>query len=428
MLRKWLYLLGMRFYNPRIPERYAFLRRSESWSLEDLRRWQRDRCAALLKHAYAHAPFYRRRFDAAGLKPEDFRDVADLAKFPLTSKSDLLANGREIQTTGDGGRLLLSETSGSTGEPLMFHRDLEWDANVRAAVFRGYAWHGVNPWDRNGYFWGYNLSPSKRRPVMALDFLQNRFRVFSYDEAAMAQFAKKLRSASFLEGYSSMIYETAKIINRHGWSGRFNLKMVKGTSEKIFDSYQEEARRAFGRSIISEYGSAECGVIAFECAEGAMHIVMENVIVEEIEGEAVITNLNSRAFPVIRYRQGDYIELARENRCPCGMAHPILADVRGRVGRTVYGLNGKYPSLTFYYVFKNLGLDHGLSLYYQAIQRQKGQLEIRVEQTLDRKAGRLLEGELRKYFKDDMGIRVLDGQAIRAEDGKVRDFVSYVEE
>ena len=43
-----------------------------------------------------------------------------------------------------------------------------------------------------------------------------------------------------------------------------NIKMVKGTSEKIYESYQEEIQKAYGCRIISEYGATESGIIAFE--------------------------------------------------------------------------------------------------------------------------------------------------------------------
>lgn len=65
-----------------------------------------------------------------------------------------------------------------------------------------------------------------------------------------------------------------------------------------------------------------------------MHINMENVILEEVNGEAVVTNLLSRSFPIIRYKLGDYIKLAPESfKCKCGRAHPVLLDVLGRVGK-----------------------------------------------------------------------------------------------
>lgn len=148
-------------------------------------------------------------------------------------------------------------------------------------MFRGYKWYGVDPWDRNGYFGGYNIDKKQKLKTAFLDELQNRFRIFSYDEEHIRKFVEKLRGAVYVEGYSSMVYEVAKIVNRLGINNDFHLKMLKGTSEKIYDSYQDEVKKAFGQKIVSEYGSAESGLIAFECPEGGhMHINMENVIVE----------------------------------------------------------------------------------------------------------------------------------------------------
>ena len=69
-----------------------------------------------------------------------------------------------------------------------------------------------------------------------------------------------------------MIYQTAKLINERGLLKPKGIKMVKGTSEKIFKNYHDEVIKAFGSKIISEYGATESGIIAFECPEGNMHI------------------------------------------------------------------------------------------------------------------------------------------------------------
>ena len=88
-----------------------------------------------------------------------------------------------------------------------------------------------------------------------------------------------------------MIYEVAKIVNELELKDQFNLKLIKGTSEKIYEKYQEEVKKAFGAKIVSEYGAGESGLIAFECPENnKMHINMQNVILEEINGESVVTN------------------------------------------------------------------------------------------------------------------------------------------
>jgi len=159
--------------------------------------------------------------------------------------------------------------------------------------------------------------------------------------------------------------------------------MVKGTSEKIFDYYQPEIIKAFGTKMISEYGAAESGIIAFECPKGNMHLNMEGVIVEEVNNEILVTNLHMLSFPIIRYKLGDYIKLASKNTsCMCGKNHVILSEVVGRIGETVYGIKNSYPSLYFYYIFKNISKSHKLNLEYQIIQEEKGELVFNIASVL----------------------------------------------
>jgi phenylacetate-CoA ligase len=148
--------------------------------------------------------------------------LSDIKKIPCISKSDLLNNANQIQNIKGYRKLFLSETSGSTGQPLIFYRNSEWDSGTRAAQLRGYSWYDVNPWELNGYFWGYSFDSKKKMVTKLQDVLLNRFRLFSYDKEDVKEFANKLIKATYLEGYSSMIYEVAKVINKEKF-GPYNL-------------------------------------------------------------------------------------------------------------------------------------------------------------------------------------------------------------
>ncbi|WP_462354511.1 phenylacetate--CoA ligase family protein [Alistipes timonensis] len=425
MFYKLIYLAGIKRRNPSLLPYFEFLKETDRWSIDKLRVYQFEKCREFLIFARNNSPFYQEHFAKAGFVPERMQSVDDLKQIPPIDKIILLEYGDRIRTNYSFRRLLFSETSGTSGQVLRFYRNEEWDSHNRAAMFRGYGWYGVNPWLKNGYFWGYDTAKRQYWKTAFLDALQNRFRLFSYDAAHIRQFVEKLKGAEFLTGYSSMIYEVAKIINRLNIGAEFNLKMIKGTSEKICESYQTEVQKAFGRKIISEYGSAESGLIAFECPEGGhMHINMENVVVEEENGEIIVTNLLSRSFPIIRYRLGDFVKLASSDfKCSCGRAHPVVLDVLGRVGKNVIGKKSIYPSLTFYYVFKNLVKNGGISLNYQAEQHEKVKVLLRIEQD---EAGRLpaLEMELAKYFRHDIEFEIRWGEVLHSMDGKLKDFVT----
>lgn len=408
--------------------RYKFLKESENWSLDELRSHQLQELKRIMKVAYDRSPFYKNLYDKAGINPSSIKSLSDITSVPIVTKKDLLDYNAYIQNKDGYRKLFYSETSGSTGESLVMYRDSNWDASTRAAQLRGYSWYGVQPWERNGYFWGFSFDPRMVAKTKLLDFMLNRFRLFSYTDAEIMKFQKKLRRASYLEGYSSMVYETAKRINANSTdSRRFRLKMVKGTSEKIYDHYQPEVEKAFGQKMVSEYGSCETGIIAFECPRGSMHISMENVIVEEVNGEAVITNLVSDSFPIIRYKIGDAIKLDLEKICECGMAHNIISEVMGRVGKLIYGENEDYPSLTLYYIFKNMAIKYGVELNYQAIQSHKGKLTINLEQDLSADENGKLLSECYNYFKDDIEITVNPASLTRSYEEKFKDFISHID-
>lgn len=426
-LRRSVFNTGVRLRNRKINDKLRFLHASQHWSLDQLRKHQLDELRKLLVHAYKHSSFYRERIDSSGIDPLAIRSIDDLSKIPVTEKSDLLNHRDAIQNRASFKKLFYSETSGSTGEPLVFYRSDDWDAWHNASVMRGCQWHGVSLWERNGYLWGFNLDGWKRWKTRLLDLLQSRFRMFSYDERELREFVGQLRSASFVGGYSSMIYQVAKFINEQSdVEPVLNLKMVKGTSEKILPSYQVAAQQAFGQQIISEYGAAEAGIIAFECEQGVSHVNMETCIVETDNDQILVTNLYSHSFPVIRYRLGDIVKTA-SGPCKCGRQHTHILEVTGRIGQSIRGKTRDFPSLTLYYIFKNLA-EQGLLLNYAATQDRVGSLELRVEQSVNSAARSLLDIEICKYFEDDLHVVIVDQCDLQTRDRKFRDFVSKVDD
>lgn len=425
MFHKLLFNLGERLRNPSIRKWFTFLKDSEKWTVEELEAYQLQQLKELLVFAKANSEYYKEKLK--DIDVASFTSLEDIKQLPLLSKSDVIEHNEAIHTKHTFKKVFTATTSGSSGDPLVYKREEEADSFNRASIFRGYSWHNVQPWERNGYFWGFDFSGFKQLKVSILDALQNRFRVFDYKEKAFNQFVKKLQKARYIHGYSSMIYQSAKLINDKKLPKPKHLKMVKGTSEKIYGSYKEEIKKAFGVPIISEYGAAETGIIAFECTEGNMHINMEGVIVEEINHQVVVTNLQMKAFPIIRYELGDYISLAPENKvCSCGKSHRILEEVTGRIGENVYGKKEIYPSLYFYYIFKNLGKKHNLKLTYQIVQKEKGILIFNLKETLTKKQEQLLKQEIHNYFNDDITYNIYQNVKKTAVKGKTKSFISYI--
>src|SRR6202035_790514 len=91
---------------------------AERMSVDELQALQLDRLRWTLRYAYANVPFYRNRFDAAGVSPQDCRSLDDLASFPVTTKGDLRENypaGLFAVPVSELRRIHAS--SGTTGQP-----------------------------------------------------------------------------------------------------------------------------------------------------------------------------------------------------------------------------------------------------------------------------------------------------------------------
>ena len=390
------------------------------------------RLKKLLSFAYVNSQFYHERFNQYNFDPnESIKTFEDIKKVPITMKLDLIVNQLVIHTNFREEKVFLSETSGTSGQVLKFEKNEYWDSFNRAVLLYSYQQYGVKPWDRNGYFWGFNKSTKQRAKTRLLDFFQNRFRLFSYEKEEVKRFLKKLRKAKYLGGYSSMIYETAKIALELGFTPADfpYLKMIKGTSEKIYPYYQDAVIKAFGHKIISEYGAAEAGVIAFEYPCGKMHVIEQNVLVEMGEnGEAIVTNFSSMSFPIIRYSLGDSIKLTPAYTCTCGRTTAIIEEVEGRIGKSIFGRQEIYPSLTLYYIFKNLAIVHNIELQYQGFQREKGMLQLRFPSEISDSTALLIMDECKKYFNEDIEILLEDKFEIHTKKSKLRDFISELDQ
>jgi phenylacetate-CoA ligase len=420
-----IFKAGAKWRNPQLFGVAVQLKQTDFASKEQYRIIQAEKLDKLFRFHKQYSAYYR------DLLPDSWQDPhAVLATLPIISKSDLLQNHQAMQCYAHCGKSFFAETSGTSGQPFSFRKDLIWDTAHRAAIIRSYWWHGIEPWHRNGYFWGYSFSAKEKVKTQLLDGLQNRFRVFSYKEAELVQFLKKMQAATFIHGYSSMIFEVAQMAAKLGFSPADfpKLKMVKGTSEKIYDYYQEPVMQVFGRKIISEYGSAEGNIHAFECPNGHMHINEENVIVEEVDGQMIVTNLNAFSLPVLRYALGDAVTIDRETSCTCGRKSSVIKEVLGRVGKKIIGLDSSYPSLTLYYIFKNIALNKGLHIQYQGYQNEKGKLDLRIPRALSEIEKKWIEDQCLSYFGRDIHVRIL---VFRNQDnriGKQKDFINDIKE
>ncbi|NBT30944.1 MAG: phenylacetate--CoA ligase, partial [Rhodobacteraceae bacterium] len=130
----------------------------ETASRDEIAALQLERMKWSLRHAYDNSPFYKARFDQAGVHPDDLRTLADLAKFPFTTKSDL----RDTYPFGmfavpQDKIARLHASSGTTGKPTVVGYTAKDISNWADLVARSMRASGTRPGDKVHVAYGYGL-------------------------------------------------------------------------------------------------------------------------------------------------------------------------------------------------------------------------------------------------------------------------------
>lgn len=148
-----------------------------------------------------------------------------------------------------------------------------------------------------------------------------------------------------------------------------------------------------------------------ECPAGRLHTTPEATWLQLRDtatrtGEAIVTDMMLRAFPMVRYAIGDELVMSTEP-CPCGRAAPVIADVEGRSGEPIVLPNGRTINANLpSYIFKPLG-SLGILRRYRFVQRGS-ELELMLVVTNAFRTEHLerIKHETRNAFGADIDFRV----------------------
>lgn len=418
---------------------YARLReleKAQEWPPERLRRRQDARLGEALDHAWCRCPHYRRRWDSEPpASPDEAR--AYLRELPLLTKRDLQKHADGLAAHPRPRRITRKTTGGSTGEPVTVLKDREALARERAASWLAYGWFGVRIGDRGARFWGSPEALGRRRlRYLAADVAMHRIRfsAFAFDEADLDDYWERcLRfRPDYFYGYVSMLESFARHVRDRGHDpAELELKAVITTAEALTPPQRRLISETFGAPVQNEYGCGEFGPIAYECPEGSLHVMSENLLVELLgpegepvevgeTGEVVITDLGNRAMPLVRYRVGDHAVRGEEG-CSCGRSFPVLEKVWGREYEFVRDAEGRrYHGEFFMYLFEDLAeKDLGVERFRVV---QVSESDLRIEVKTDRDLSEEQEAYIRDYVtRRTTGLRpeiVRVPQIERAASGK----------
>jgi phenylacetate-CoA ligase len=320
---------------------------AETMPREALTALQSKRLAQTLARAYADVSHYRRKWDEAGVGPHTFKSIADLARFPFTTKSDLRDNypfGMFAVPRKELRRLHAS--SGTTGKPTVVgytRDDLECWSDLMA---RSLACAGALPGDIVHNAYGYGLFTGGLGAHYGAERLGCT--VVPVSGGATERQVTLLQDfgANVLCATPSYALNIAEVASGMGVDLRSSAVRVGiFGAEPWSDSVRRELEERFGMKAVDVYGLSEIlgPGVACEChiAQAGLHGWEDHFVFEVVDpdnlqplpmgetGELVITTLTKTALPMIRYRTRDITRLNNEP-CACGRSHVRIMRVTGR--------------------------------------------------------------------------------------------------
>ncbi len=328
---------------------------------------------AQLKYAYERSPLYRRKWNAAKIKPEDIRSLADFEQIPILTKEEIRQDQKEHPPFGTNLCVSISElariqgTSGTTGKPTAFgisKGDMERIAEAHARTMWGFGMRQEDIVFIGSFFslywgsWGA-LVGVERLGAVAFPFGAG---VPGQTDRAI-EWIKEIKPTIFYGTPSYSLYLAEKAMEKGLDPAKdfgFRILFFSGEPGAGVPSTKKKIEETFGGICIDSGSTAEMTPWMSNCEceyRQGMHLWQDIVYAELVdpvtkrrvpygkEGVTVYTHLERTSQPMIRFFAGD-ISMWVNDPCPCGRTYPRLP--KGIYGRAddMFIVRGEnvYPS------------------------------------------------------------------------------------
>ncbi|GGY57816.1 phenylacetate--CoA ligase PaaK [Streptomyces omiyaensis] len=416
---------------------------------EELAALQLERLRSTLRHAYAHVDFHRRSFDAAGVHPDDCRSLADLARFPFTTKADLRDHYPFGMFAVDRSEIRrVHASSGTTGLPTVVgytEGDLEVWADVVARSLRA---AGARPGHRVHVAYGYGLFTGGLGAHYGAERLG-----CTVIPASGGMTARQVRLIQDFEPEIIMVTPSYMLtlldeFERQGVDPRStSLKVGVFGAEPWTEAMRREIEERFAIDAVDIYGLSEVmgPGVAQECVEtkDGLHIWEDHFYPEIVdpltgevlpdgeEGELVFTSLTKEAMPVVRYRTRDLTRLLP------GTARPAFRRMEKVTGRSddmiiLRGVN-LFPTQIEEIVLRT----PAVAPHFQLRLTREGRLDVltvRAEARADAgpedraRAARDIARSVKDGIGVSVAVEVVDPETLERSVGKIKRIVDLREE
>lgn len=299
----------------------------------------------LLINVSSNSPFYKEKFQKAGVDINKITSMEMISSLPFTTKEELReAYPLGLQAVPEERIVRIHSSSGTTGKPIIIPYTARDVSDWAEMMARSFAIAGITPMDRIQITPGYGLwtagigfqAGCERLGAMAVPMGPG-------NTDKQLQMMMDLKSTVII-GTSSYALVLAEEVEKRGIKAEIKLKKGVIGSERWGEKMRQRIKSELGIEIYDIYGLTEIygpGIaIDCDCHDG-MHYyddylyfeiidsVTGQVLPEGETGELVITTLRKEGAPLLRYRTRDLTRII-PGRCACGRSYPRIDRIIGR--------------------------------------------------------------------------------------------------
>ena len=318
----------------------------------------------MIYHAYETVPFYQGLINNI---------VFDIKKLPIIEKKQMIESGRSLLSSKYMGKYLSNQlkwtrTSGSSG--LLY--EIYWDKvddkkSMLELWLLRWKYYKVSPKQKMCYFFPADIGNDD---YVESDTKLAISRKCLYD-GNLSEIYKKIKQYKpewmiLQPGISLVLCELAK---KYGiWK---EIRYIEFTGEFLREEVRKCVEDTFCCITANQYGTKEVNSIAYECPKGHMHIMSDNVYLEQVGENLCVTSLCNHAMPFVRYCLEDRGKIIQNVRCECGRCGDVLQLYSGRSNDFIKRADGRiYHAYKLMQIVQTLNYEMGGSiLQYQIIQQ-----------------------------------------------------------
>lgn len=391
------------------------------------------------KHAYRTVPLYYNLAEKQQIEIEQ----SSFTELPVVDKSLYVNTGMSMISSKYiseymNQRLRYSRTSGSTGKfSEVYWNQEDYNRSLASLWIWRKKYYQIHPGNRLAYFFPANQGEQGYEVIGHALALSRRYLSDGNLEEAYDKILEFNPEWMILQPSLALL-----LSNLAEKKGRIpeSLRYIEFTGEFLEKGIRQQVEKAFACSTANQYGTKEVNSIAYECPEGTLHLMQDNVYLETIgetedEGELCVTSLNNYAMPFVRFNLEDRGRILRGKTCSCGRCTDALELFAGRINEWICCKDGtKLHSYMLVQIIHQANYEmDGLIIQYQIVQREFDCFEIRL--VLEEQESFLEIAEyLKRRFREKLGdeyqieIHLSDVLLPSAKTGKLADFVSEVGE